>query len=103
MDEYFRAQQNPRGDPQAGGAFVTPPRNGSGPLLPRRFTTDSGRVPTLSTLTTVPRVAPEPPQDFASTSVCVFVRLLNPWQLESDEGTRQRTLGVLVLLLGNNL
>ncbi|KAK4142951.1 armadillo-type protein [Dichotomopilus funicola] len=69
MDEYFRAQQNPRGDPQAGGAFVTPPRNGSGPLLPRRFTTDSGRVPTLSTLTTVPRVAPEPPQDFASTSL----------------------------------
>lgn len=66
MDEFFRAQQSPRGDSQVSGAFVSPPRNGG--LLPRRFTTDSSRVPTLSSITTIPRVAPEP-QDFASTTV----------------------------------
>ncbi|KAK4038126.1 armadillo-type protein [Parachaetomium inaequale] len=66
MDDFFRTQQSPRGDSQGSGAFVSPPRNG--PLLPRRFTTDSGRVPTLSSITTIPRVAPEP-QDFASTTL----------------------------------
>lgn len=70
MDDFFRNQQSPRADPQVGGsgAFVSPPRNNGGPLLPRRFTTDSGRVPTLSSITTIPRVAPEP-QDFGSTTV----------------------------------
>lgn len=66
MDDFFRTQQSPRGEAQVGGVFVSPPRNG--PMLPRRFTTDSGRVPTLSSLTTIPRAAPEP-QDFASTTV----------------------------------
>ncbi|KAK4247099.1 armadillo-type protein [Corynascus novoguineensis] len=66
MDEFFRAQQSPRGESQVSGAFVSPPRNGG--LLPRRFTTDSSRVPTLSSITTIPRVAPEP-QDFASTTL----------------------------------
>lgn len=70
MDDFFRSQQSPRGDNQVSGAFVSPPRNG--PLLPRRFTTDSGRVPTLSSITTIPRAAE--PQDFASTTV----RLLEP-------------------------
>jgi hypothetical protein len=67
MDDFFRTQQSPRGEPQVSGAFVSPPRNG--PLLPRRFTTDSGRVPTLSSITTIPRAAE--PQDFASTTVRV--------------------------------
>jgi hypothetical protein len=65
MDDFFRTQQSPRGEPQMSGAFVSPPRNG--PLLPRRLTTDSGRVTTLASITTLPR-APEP-QDFAQTSV----------------------------------
>ena len=70
MDDFFRTQQSPRGEPQVGvtGAFVSPPRNGNGPLLPRRFTAESGRVPTLSTITTIPRAAAEP-QDFAATTV----------------------------------
>ncbi|KAL2149393.1 hypothetical protein VTH82DRAFT_8044 [Thermothelomyces myriococcoides] len=71
MDDYFRAQQSPRGEPQVSGAFVSPPRNGG--ILPRRFTTDSSRVPTLSSI--VPRVPPEP-QDFVSTTALHKVQLL---------------------------
>jgi hypothetical protein len=65
MDDFFRTQQSPQGEAQVSNAFVSPPRNG--PLLPRRFTTDSGRVPTLSSITTIPRAAE--PQDFATTTV----------------------------------
>lgn len=70
MDDFFRTQQSPRGDHQGGATFVSPPRNG--PILPRRFTTESGRVPTLSSITTIPRTtaAAVEPQDFASTNVC---------------------------------
>ncbi len=62
MDELrFRAQQSPRNEPPM-ASFVSPPRNGNGARLPqqaahdqranmpRRFTTDSGRVPTLSSM-----------------------------------------------------
>ncbi|KAK3320876.1 armadillo-type protein [Cercophora scortea] len=51
MDDFFRSQQSPRGEAQMSSTstFVTTPRNG--PMLPRRFTTDSGRVPTLSSIT----------------------------------------------------
>ena len=66
MDDFFRTQQSPRGDHQVSSTFVSPPRNG--PVLPRRFTTESGRMPTLSSITTLPRAAAEP-QDFASTNV----------------------------------
>ncbi|KAB5582488.1 armadillo-type protein [Coniochaeta sp. 2T2.1] len=55
MDDYYRPQQTPRGDSQMNtGSFVSPPRNG--PQLPRRFTTDSGRVPTLSSLAASQRI-----------------------------------------------
>ncbi|KAK4166167.1 armadillo-type protein [Cladorrhinum sp. PSN259] len=76
MEDYFRAQQNSLGDPQVGATLglVSPSRNGTGPLLPRRFTAESGRVPTLSTINTIPR-APEP-QDFASTAALHKVQLL---------------------------
>jgi hypothetical protein len=67
MDDFFRSQQSPRGDSQLNpAAFVSPPRNG--PQLPRRFTTDSGRVPTLSSLNAIQRV-PEP-QDPGVATVC---------------------------------
>ncbi|KAK4212858.1 Pumilio y domain family member 4 [Rhypophila decipiens] len=49
MDDFFRSQQSPRAESQMSSAFMSPPRNG--PILPRRFTTDSGRVPTLSSIT----------------------------------------------------
>ncbi|KAH8899635.1 ARM repeat-containing protein [Thozetella sp. PMI_491] len=67
MDDFFRSQQSPRGDSQMSSAFVSPPRNG--PLLPRRFTTDSGRVPTLSSITTPPQRGGAEPQDFAATAL----------------------------------
>jgi len=78
MDEMrFRSQQSPRNDAQI-NSFVSPPRNGGNRLsqpahdprstLPRRFTTDSGRVPTLSTITSQ-RAGPEP-QDPLATQVC---------------------------------
>ncbi|KAK0651430.1 armadillo-type protein [Cercophora newfieldiana] len=65
MDDFFRTQQSPRGEPQM-NSFVSPPRNG--PQLPRRFTTDSGRVPTLSSITTAAQRGPES-QDFAATTL----------------------------------
>ncbi|KAK3901087.1 armadillo-type protein [Staphylotrichum tortipilum] len=67
MDDFFRNQHSPRDNPQVTGTFVSPPRNGGGPLLPRRFTNESGRVPTMSTITTIPRAAE--PQDFATTTL----------------------------------
>ncbi|KAI0124941.1 putative RNA-binding protein [Xylariales sp. AK1849] len=68
MDDYrFRTQQSPRNEAPM-NSLVSPPRNGNRmpgqpapdprTTLPRRFTTDSGRVPTLSTLTT--QRPPEP-------------------------------------------
>ncbi|KAF5626257.1 uncharacterized protein FTJAE_9724 [Fusarium tjaetaba] len=79
MDELrFRSQQSPRGNDQSMHSFVSPTRNASrmpasqvNPHagahdhrsgLPRRFTTDSGRVPTLSSLGA--QRVPEPPQDY---------------------------------------
>ncbi|KAI4869106.1 ARM repeat-containing protein [Hypoxylon rubiginosum] len=68
MDEYrFRTQQSPRNEAPM-NSLVSPQRNGR-PMpqpvsqdprttLPRRFTTDSGRVPTLSTIST--QRLPEP-------------------------------------------
>lgn len=79
MDELrYRAQQQPHGDANM-GSFVSPPRNGGSRLpqptgshdprssLPRRFTADSGRVPTLGNLG-APQRAPEP-QDIAASTV----------------------------------
>ncbi|KAI1497031.1 armadillo-type protein [Biscogniauxia marginata] len=69
MDDYrFRTQQSPRNEAPM-NSLVSPQRNGR-PMpqpvsqdprtsLPRRFTTDSGRVPTLSTITTTTQRLPE--------------------------------------------
>ncbi|KAK3946105.1 armadillo-type protein [Diplogelasinospora grovesii] len=74
MDDFYRSQQSPRGESQMNAsAFVSPPRNG--PLLPRRFTTDSGRVPTLSTITAATQRDLES-QNFAATSTLQKVHLL---------------------------
>ncbi len=82
MDELrYRAQQPPLGDATM-GSFASPARNGnrlSQPVppndprsvLPRRFTTDSGRVPTMSSIT-AQRAAE--PQDMSATAV-----RLPPW------------------------
>lgn len=65
MDELrYRSQQSARNDSSLLG-LVSPPRNGNGTRLPqplhtqdgrgglmRRFTTDSGRVPTIASITT---------------------------------------------------
>ncbi|KAF5021988.1 hypothetical protein F66182_5945 [Fusarium sp. NRRL 66182] len=83
MDELrFRSQQSPRGNDSSMHSFVSPSRNASrmpGPQpspnvgthdhrsgLPRRFTTDSGRVPTLSSLGSMPaqQRVPESSQDY---------------------------------------
>ncbi|ORY64430.1 uncharacterized protein BCR38DRAFT_370076, partial [Pseudomassariella vexata] len=79
MDDYrFRAQQSPRTEAPM-NSLVSPPRNGNRmpqpgshdprTTLPRRFTTDSGRVPTLSTITTQ---RPPEPQEYP-TAVSLFV------------------------------
>ena len=56
MDELrFRSQQSPRNESSMLGGLVSPPRNGNRMPqqqgLTRRFTTDSGRVPTMGSLT----------------------------------------------------
>ncbi|KAK6078005.1 RNA-binding protein (pumilio domain-containing protein) [Seiridium cupressi] len=71
MDDYrFRTQQSPRTEAPM-NSLVSPPRNGNRlpqpdprTTLPRRFTTDSGRVPTLSTLTSLQR--PVEPQEYTT-------------------------------------
>ena len=55
MDELrFRSQQSPRNESSLLGGLVSPPRNGNRMPqqqgLTRRFTTDSGRVPTVTSL-----------------------------------------------------
>lgn len=84
MDDFFRSQQSPRGDSQLNSAFVSPPRNG--PLLPRRFTTDSSRVPTLSSIT--PQRGPEP-QDFSQNAVSFGAS--RGVEMRSLEGGEERT------------
>lgn len=75
-------------------SLVSPPRNGTGRLpqpipqdprttLPRRFTTDSGRVPTLSTIST--QRLPEP-QEYAAYKV----QLLEKKKLEYEKIREQR-------------
>lgn len=78
-DRRFRSQHSPTRNesPMNLNSIVSPTRNG--PLLPgqvpahdprsnlpRRFTTDSGRVPTLSSIVPSPQRGPEPPQDYVS-------------------------------------
>lgn len=97
MDDLrFRSQQSPRTNDSPMNSFVSPPRHTSrlpAPQiasqvaahdhrsnLPRRFTTDSGRVPTLSSLgaLTSPTRAPDMNQDYhvGDTSPTAFVALL---------------------------
>ncbi|KAM0538054.1 hypothetical protein ACHAP9_001521 [Verticillium nonalfalfae] len=76
MDDLrFRSQQSPRNEATMNN-LVSPPRNGNTRMpnpvqthdlrttLPRRFTTDSGRVPTLSSITSLrsPMAGPDPSQ-----------------------------------------
>ncbi|KAJ4306951.1 hypothetical protein N0V88_000324 [Collariella sp. IMI 366227] len=86
MDNFYRSQQSPRAEPQSSGMdpFMSPPRN-SISLLPRRFTAESGRVPTLSSITAMPRAAPEP-LDFATTAVRVP-------QPKPEKRTREEEIG----------
>ncbi|KAL7624337.1 hypothetical protein AAE478_005899 [Parahypoxylon ruwenzoriense] len=82
MDDYrFRTQQSPRNEAPM-NSLVSPQRNGR-PMpqpvsqdprttLPRRFTTDSGRVPTLSTIST--QRLPEP-QEYTAVSLVFFLAL----------------------------
>ncbi|KAM7208626.1 Pumilio y domain family member 4 [Naviculisporaceae sp. PSN 640] len=74
MDDFFRSQQSPRGESQMSSAFISPPRNG--PMLPRRFTTDSGRVPTLSSITSIARGAEAQEFSVTATTTLHKVQLL---------------------------
>jgi len=91
MDDFFRNQQSPRGEPQMGAFTATATaRNVPQPQLPRRFTTDSGRVPTMSSITA--QRGPEP-QDFASTTVRVY-RRLEGGRRDDPDGTEMLTADV---------
>src|SRR5271155_4486743 len=83
MDELrFRTQQSPRNDSSSLLGLVSPPRNGTRipqPLqaqdsrggLMRRFTTDSGRVPTIASLAS--QRGGQEPQDYGpSVRYCPF-------------------------------
>ncbi|KAI1095431.1 ARM repeat-containing protein [Rostrohypoxylon terebratum] len=95
MDDYrFRAQQSPRNEAPM-NSLVSPQRNGR-PMpppvsqdprttLPRRFTTDSGRVPTLSTIST--QRLPEP-QEYTATQY--KVQLLEKKKVEYEKLREQK-------------
>ncbi|OTB12970.1 hypothetical protein K445DRAFT_173421 [Daldinia sp. EC12] len=95
MDDYrFRAQQSPRNEAPM-NSLVSPQRNGR-PMpqpvsqdprttLPRRFTTDSGRVPTLSTIST--QRMPEP-QEYSATQY--KVQLLEKKKIEYEKLREQK-------------
>ncbi|KAK7415829.1 hypothetical protein QQX98_005611 [Neonectria punicea] len=105
MDDHrFRSQTSPRNESPM-NSLVSPPRNGSrmpGPQvasqgahdhrsnLPRRFTTDSGRVPTLtslaSSLATPPR-GPDQPQDYNTMHK---VQLIEKKKIEYERIREQR-------------
>lgn len=80
MDDLrFRPQQPPRTEAPV-SSLVSPPRNGGTRIaqqqpphdirsnLPRRFTTDSGRIPTLSSLTS-PTHGPDAIHDYSNVSL----------------------------------
>ncbi|EXL43492.1 hypothetical protein FOCG_13921 [Fusarium oxysporum f. sp. radicis-lycopersici 26381] len=102
MDELrFRSQQSPRGNDQSMHSFVSPTRNASrmpAPQvnphagahdhrsgLPRRFTTDSGRVPTLSSLGA--QRVPESSQDYNAMHK---VQLIEKKKMEYERIREQR-------------
>ncbi|KAI0513161.1 ARM repeat-containing protein [Xylaria bambusicola] len=91
MDDYrFRSQQSPRNEAPM-NSLVSPQRNGRMPsqdprsTLPRRFTTDSGRVPTLSSINTTQ------PQEYASVLPTQYkVQLLEKKKLEYEKLREQK-------------
>ncbi|KAL0940889.1 pumilio domain-containing protein [Colletotrichum truncatum] len=96
MDDLrFRSQQTPRNEPTM-NTLVSPPRNsnrlpqpvqahdGRG-ALPRRFTTDSGRVPTLSSITG--QRGPDLGQDYNTLHK---VQLIEKKKLEYERLREQR-------------
>ncbi|KAI5926098.1 armadillo-type protein [Camillea tinctor] len=99
MDDYrFRTQQSPRNEAPM-NSLVSPQRNGR-PMppqpvsqdprtsLPRRFTTDSGRVPTLSTITPATQRLPEP-QEYP-TATQYKVQLLEKKKIEYEKLREQK-------------
>lgn len=106
MDELrFRSQQSPRtADHQhAINSFVSPPRTSNRNSqsfinthdlrsnLPRRFTTDSGRVPTISSLAslTSPRGPPES-QEFVNNAAIHKAQLIEKKRMEYERIREQR-------------
>jgi hypothetical protein len=99
MEEMrFHSQLSPRND-RTPNPLVSPPRNGSRlpqqmPMhdpranLPRRFTTDSGRVPTLATIAS-PQRLPEPSQDYHAN---YQIKLLEKKKLEFERIKEQRRI-----------
>lgn len=92
MDELrFRNQTSPRSDTSFLG-LVSPPRNGNRVSQPshsqdargglmRRFTTDSGRVPTISSITSSRGGAQE--QDYGPSVRCSFIPFLRYFTVRS--------------------
>ncbi|KAI0542169.1 ARM repeat-containing protein [Xylaria digitata] len=91
MDDYrFRSQHSPKNEAPM-NSLVSPQRNGRMPsqdprtTLPRRFTTDSGRVPTLSTISTTQA------QEYASVLPTQYkVQLLEKKKLEYEKLREQK-------------
>ncbi|KAH7321046.1 putative RNA-binding protein [Stachybotrys elegans] len=97
MDDLrFRSQLSPRNDstmnplasPSRNGSRLPPPVSTHDPRsnLPRRFTTDSGRVPTLTSMTS-PLRGPEPASDYQTMHK---VQLIEKKKLEYERIREQR-------------
>ncbi|TLS25966.1 hypothetical protein PpBr36_07457 [Pyricularia pennisetigena] len=106
MDELrFRSQQSPRATEHQHtmNSLVSPPRNTNRNSqsfinthdlrsnLPRRFTTDSGRVPTLSSLTSLPSPrGPPEPQEFVNNAAIHKAQLIEKKRMEYEKIREQR-------------
>lgn len=111
MDDLRYRSQQARNDLPI-SSLVSPPRNGTSRIvqqqpahdhranLPRRFTTDSGRVPTLSSMTSSSK-APELSHDYSnvnvSISTCSFPRHSLPRSLPRPGGPLETTTALRTL------
>ncbi|OAA76685.1 Armadillo-like helical [Akanthomyces lecanii RCEF 1005] len=101
QQQQQQQQQSSRNDLPI-SSLVSPPRNGNSRMamqqppphdhranLPRRFTTDSGRVPTLSSMTS-PTNGPELSHDYSSTQTLHKVQLIEQKKMEYERIREQR-------------
>lgn len=103
MDDLrYLPQHSPRSDAPSAtiSSIVSPPRNGASRMpqqnvahdtrsnLPRRFTTDSGRIPTLGSMTSQQSRGAEPVQEYGNVSAFLCI----PYRRTSGKSVEPQSL-----------